>query len=154
MIEDFSGDPAARWAFFTDQVMGGASTGGVSVTNAGLRLTGTVSTENNGGFIQARLKPIALPASAKAIRLKARGNGAKYYVHLRTGGTLLPWQFYQAGFATSGRDQEVVLPISAFTPEGGMLRAGVRPQSVTSIAIVAYGADYQADITVTEITFD
>lgn len=154
VIEDFSGDPAARWAFFTDQVMGGVSTGGVRVTTAGLRLTGTVSTANNGGFIQARRKPIALPATARAIRLKLRGNGAKYYVHLRTGGTVLPWQFYQAGFDTTGREQEVDLPLSAFTPEGGMLRASLKPTSVTSIAIVAYGADYAADITVTEIAFD
>jgi hypothetical protein len=60
MIEDFTGAPAARWAFFSDQVMGGVSTGNVTLEREGgqqvLHLQGTVSTKNNGGFIQARLK--------------------------------------------------------------------------------------------------
>lgn len=30
LIEDFSTQPESRWRFFTDQVMGGVSTGGVA----------------------------------------------------------------------------------------------------------------------------
>ena len=62
MIEDFSGTPALRWEFISDQVMGGVSTGRVSLERdetarqTVLHLRGSVSTKNNGGFIQARLK--------------------------------------------------------------------------------------------------
>lgn len=71
MIKDFSGTPASRWEFITDQVMGGVPTGRVSFEgDAGqtvLHLQGAVSTANNGGFIQARLKlanPQRKPASS------------------------------------------------------------------------------------------
>ena len=51
---------------------------------------GDVSTENNGGFIQIRreLKNIDL-GKAKSIRLYARGNNEKYFIFLRTTGTIL-----------------------------------------------------------------
>ena len=46
------------WKFFSDQVMGGVSEGKTSIGkdegNFFLRLEGTVSTKNNGGFIQVR----------------------------------------------------------------------------------------------------
>ena len=96
-IDDFSGAPAQRWEYFSDRVMGGVSTGQAAFPGGALRLTGTVSTANNGGFIQARLKlGERMPEDAKALVLRVRGNGEGYFVHLRTGGTFLPWHYYQA----------------------------------------------------------
>lgn len=50
----------SRWAFFSDQVVGGVSEGRVTFEQADgqpiLRLTGMVSTENRGGFIQVRTR--------------------------------------------------------------------------------------------------
>lgn len=149
-LEDFSGNPAQRWDYFSDQVMGGVSEGQVAVTNEGLRLTGSVSTANNGGFIQARLKT-DLPSGTEALRLRVKGNGERYYVHLRAKGTMLPWRYYQAGFDTNGAWQEVVLPLSQFTAEGGQ-RGGLIADRVKSVAVVAYGADYTADVAVTQIS--
>lgn len=146
-IDDFSKNPAARWAFFADTVMGGVSTGQASFPDAALRLTGTVSTENNGGFIQARLKlPERMPKDATALVLRVRGNGAGYFVHLRTGATILPWQYYQAAFPTSGSWSEIRLPFTAFAPSTKLLRQTPDPASVRSVAIVAFGADYEADV--------
>ena len=58
LFDDFTDKPAERWEFITDQVMGGVSTGNVSfMTEEGpnyARMTGTVSLQNNGGFIQFR----------------------------------------------------------------------------------------------------
>ena len=60
LIEDFMMQPETRWRFFTDQVMGGVSTGGVAFAqedgHAFARMTGHVSTANRGGFIQMRLE--------------------------------------------------------------------------------------------------
>lgn len=148
-IDDFGQGAQGRWQFFSDQVMGGVSTGDAQVAQSRLRLTGEVSTANNGGFIQARLKlDKRLPEAARALVLRVRGNGAGYFVHLRTGGTLLPWQYYQAPFATRADWTEVELPFAAFKPSGGMLRAEPAPASVRSVAIVAYGSDYTADVSV------
>jgi hypothetical protein len=38
------------------------------------------------------------PAGTTGVRLIVRGNDQRYFVHLGTGGTLLPWHYYQAGF--------------------------------------------------------
>ena len=42
--------------------------------------------------------PDAVPSDATGVRLVVRGNAERYFVHLRTTGTVLPWQYYQAGF--------------------------------------------------------
>ncbi len=58
IIDDFTENPEERWQFYTDQVMGGVSEVGASVRvdseGPYVRLEGSVSTANNGGFIQIR----------------------------------------------------------------------------------------------------
>ena len=58
LLDDFKNNPADRWKFIADTVMGGISSGQLSFTlneNANFaRMIGKVSTENNGGFIQFR----------------------------------------------------------------------------------------------------
>jgi hypothetical protein len=82
------------------------------------------------------------------VRLVLRGNDQRYFVHLRTGGTLLPWQYYQAGFEVTEAWTEVRLPFAAFAPSGALLRRMPRPASLTSVAVVAYGRDHEARIDV------
>ena len=158
IIDDFTSGPEARWRFFTDGVMGGVSTGRATFTEergtAFARMTGEVSTANNGGFIQIRTTlPSGAPADTAGVRLVARGNGERYFVHLRTSGTRLPWQYYRAGFQTSAEWQEVRLPFAAFKASGGMMRSALRPDRLTSVGIVAYGRDHEALIEVREVGF-
>ena len=157
-IEDFTMQPETRWRFFTDQVMGGVSTGGVTFAQeVGLnfaRMTGRVSIANRGGFIQMRLDLVSPPPEdTTGVRLIVRGNGQRYFVHLRTGGTLLPWQYYQAGFEVSESWTEVRLPLDAFTASGALLRSVPKPGSLSSVAVVAYGRDHDARIDVREVGF-
>lgn len=157
-IEAFAMRPDAGWRFFTDGVMGGVSTGEVVfVQEAGqthARMTGRVSTANRGGFIQMRLNLTASPPAGTAgVRLVARGNDQRYFVHLRTTGTVLPWQFYQAGFDVTRRWAELRLPFTSFRASGGFLRATPRPGSLTSLAVAAYGRDHDAEIELREVGF-
>jgi len=157
-IEDFTMQPEARWRFFSDTVMGGVSSGGIAFVQEGgksfARMTGQVSTANNGGFIQMRMDLVdPPPEGTTGVRLVVRGNDQKYFVHLRTSGTILPWQYYQAGFDVSTRWKEVRLPFDAFTPSGALLRRVPRPGSLTSVAIVAFGRDHDARIDVREVGF-
>lgn len=157
-IEGFAIQPETGWRFFTDGVMGGVSTGRVVfVQEAGVtyaRMSGQVSTANRGGFIQMRLDlDSAPPAGTTGVRLIVRGNDQRYFVHLRTTGTVLPWQFYQVGFDVTRRWAEARLPFGAFRPSGRLLRTTLRPGSVTSVAIVAYGRDHDAEIDVREVGF-
>ena len=157
LIENFALQPEARWDFFTDGVMGGASNGQVAFVREGDRvhahMTGTVSTANNGGFIQIWMDLPDAPSDASGIRLVVRGNDQRYYAHLRTSGTILPWQYYQAGFPVTGDWSEVRLPFNNFEPSGRLLRRVPRVSSLRSVGIVAYGRDHQAEIDVREVSF-
>jgi hypothetical protein len=158
LIEDFTMQPETRWRFFTDQVMGGVSTGGVTFAQEDgqtfARMTGHVSTANRGGFIQMRLDLTSPPPEGTTgVRLVVRGNSQRYFVHLRTGGTLLPWQYYQAGFDVTESWVEVRLPLEAFAASGALLRSVPAPGRLTSVAVVAYGRDHDARIDVREVGF-
>ncbi|MCK0095533.1 CIA30 family protein [Yoonia sp. F2084L] len=152
LIEDFSEGAETRWRYTSDQVMGGVSEGRAGIGAEGgvtyVQLRGTVSTANNGGFIQVRQElATRLPADATGIALRARGNGATYYIHIRPDASRRPWQFYQAAFETSGDWQEIALPWSAFKPQGG-LSGAFAAGGIRSLGIVAYGADYEAELDV------
>ena len=158
VLEDFSRNPQSRWAYIADTVMGGVSSGKVEyqtdLQDSFARLSGTVSTDNNGGFIQIRGRLSASPPeNAQGIRLIVRGNDQPYYIHLRTRGARLPWQYYQAEFATTENWNEVKIPFSAFKPSGGLLRNTLKPSSLRTLGIVAYGRDHLAEVDVSEIAF-
>ncbi len=76
-----------------------------------------------------------------------------HFVHLRTTGTVLPRQDYQAGFDAPRRWAELRLPLAAFRASGGLLRRTRRPESLTSLAVVAYGRDHDAEIELREVEF-
>lgn len=158
MIETFKSRPETRWRFFTDGVMGGVSSGQVAFLREGkhayAHLTGRVSTENNGGFIQMRTElPDGAPEDATGVRLVVRGNNQRYFVHLRTSGTRLPWQYYQAGFQVTEAWEAVQLPFDTFRRSGQPLRAVPRADSLRSLAIVAYGRDHDAKIDIRAVGF-
>lgn len=167
------------WRFFTDQVMGGVSSGEARVeTVAGrpaLRLRGTVSLDHGGGFIQAAC-PLGTPsnpefdASALAgIELEvqaASGPPGGYAVHLRTTDTRAPWQLYaailplaveasaasRAAHGTPGAEDwhTVFLPWSAFKPKA--LRRPLDPSKLRRVGLVAAGAAFEADMAVARLT--
>ncbi len=158
MFETFETDPETRWRLIADTVMGGVSQGDLRFLRedgqAHARLTGTVSTANNGGFIQMRTDlPAPPPEKATGVRLVLRGNDQRYFVHLRTGGTVLPWQYYQAGFHAPRDWTEIRLPFAAFRPSGRLLRVPPRNAGIKSVGIVAFGRDHEAEIELREVGF-
>jgi hypothetical protein len=158
MTEDFESQPQSRWSYVSDQVMGGISQGQlVFKTEEGesyAHMTGQVSTENNGGFIQFRSSiPKGTTASASGVTLKVRGNSQQYYIHLRSSGTLLPWQYYQASFQVTDQWQTIKIPLTAFAASGKWLRKQIKSSSIRSIGVVAFGRDHSADIQISQIGF-
>jgi hypothetical protein len=158
MNDNFESQPQARWRYVSDQVMGGISEGQLAfVTEQGesyAHMSGQVSTENNGGFIQFRTSiPKGSTATVKGVTLKVRGNSQQYYIHLRSAGTLLPWQYYQAGFQASGQWQTINIPLNTFAASSKWLREQIKPSAIRSIGVVAFGRDHSADIQVAEIGF-
>ena len=71
---------AAPWQVVNDGVMGGVSSSRIEADAGGVRFSGVVRTEYNGGFASARraVAADALPADAAAFALRARGDGHRY----------------------------------------------------------------------------
>ena len=153
----FSINEESNWIFFTDGVMGGISKGRMERITENkesfLRLKGTVSTENNGGFIQVRHEISNLSNDLKKINLFVRGNNQDYHVFIRTKRTLLPWQFYSSKFFAKNEWTEIELKIEDFKKSGFLLSKNIIPSEIKSIGIVAYGRDFEALIDLKNIQF-
>lgn len=162
LIDDFSSKRSAlgtEWQGFTDRVMGG-----VSDMQAGYRevdgqtvlgIRGQVRLDNNGGFIQARLP---LDADGRAfdaaafggLRIRARAlKLGPYYLHLRTDDTRRPWQYYRARLDLTSEWTTLDLPWAAF--EARSLRQPLDSARSRSVAVVAYGEAFEAEIEVARI---
>lgn len=157
VFDDFSGNANARWDYVADGVMGGVSSGRAEIRGSGadavLRLTGTVSTDNNGGFLQVRRRfsdPWA--QDAQGLELRVRGNGERYYVFLKTPGLGRVWYSYRASFTASDVWQTIRLPFTEFGASHDGMPQIFSPSNVNSVAIVAYGADFEADVSVGRIS--
>ena len=158
MLEKFDIHPEKRWEFFSDRVMGGISTGKISFNSENqlnyINLTGNVSTQNRGGFIQARIKLTRpLTKNIEGIVINAKGNNTIYYLHLRTTGTVLPWQYYQAEFSVTSNWEEIRTPLKTFKRSSSFLRKTINPISLKGIGLVAYGRDHSADLSVASVNF-
>ena len=162
---------AKEWKYLSDQVMGGVSEGGTALLQDGdlyyLRLTGEVSTRNNGGFVQFRSKislfnkPEMFQLIHKAdkdgeglegVRLNVRGNGETYHVMIRTYFTWSPSDYYYHTFDTSPNWQQVDLPFKKFKSSKYRER-GLEVDQIRDFAVVAYGRDFQSDVSVSEVSF-
>jgi hypothetical protein len=120
----------------------------------------TLSKQNSGltsltrGFIQVRSSiPQELAKGKTGIKIKVKGNGDQYFLHIRNSSTRLPWHYYQLGFDTSKAWTEVILPFDAFIKSSSFLRTSMNHDTIKTIGIVAYGKDYSADVSVMSMEF-
>ena len=148
-----------KWNFITDQVMGGVSTGKFMVEKVDgvmcYRMTGDVSTKNNGGFIQirAKLNPEINSKDYEGIYIKVYGNEKNYNLHLRTGLTLAPWQYYSFTFPTTKNWTEIRVPFSKFEKSNFYQPKKIFGQNIKSVGLVAGFEDFKSDICLSEIGF-
>ena len=148
-----------EWNFISDQVMGGVSSGKFEVEEIEsikcYRLTGIVSTKNNGGFIQIRskLKPEINSNDYKGIYIKVYGNKKKYSIHLRTGLTLAPWQYYSYTFNSPKNWIEIRATFNEFKKSNFYQPNSIIGQKIKSIGLVAGFDDFKSDVCLGEIGF-
>ncbi|RLB66098.1 MAG: CIA30 family protein [Deltaproteobacteria bacterium] len=118
MILDFTETPVvSTWEAIDDRIMGGCSQSRPEyVDKVGLRFSGTVSLENNGGFASIRSNSsIYNLGKYSGLKLRLRGDGKTYKLSLRTD-LFFDGVSYQAAFTTQ-QDvwQEISLPFEDFT---------------------------------------
>ena len=157
----FNADSGKYWQYVSDRVMGGVSDGRVDLENDGemyyARLTGNVSTANNGGFIQLRAG-VSFTNSEKdgknlqGVRLNVKGNGETYYIHIRTNENWSPSDYYSATFKADSDWKMIDLPFNKFERKWSK-NSTLDAKNIRSFGIVAYGKDYVSDVSVSTIEF-
>ena len=149
----------SEWRLISDQVMGGVSSGQLLRERVSGRdslcLRGTVSTDNNGGFIQMAVdlaeKDIRGVTAYDGLKLWVHGNNEQYNVHLRTTDLWLPWQSYRTSFQAGQDWQQITLPFASFA--GYKTRRPLDLGKLKRIGLVAIGRDFEAELCVSEIRF-
>ena len=158
VLDDFTDADvvARRWRVFSDRVMGGVSSARadykVFAGRAALCLSGRVSLERNGGFIQVArsLEGERVDAGRfRGLQLAVCGTPGTYFVHLRTADTRAPWQYYAAALPVTPTWQSVSLPWRAFTPAS--LRALLDPSTLQRIGIVAGTTAFDAAVAISRL---
>ena len=155
IIDNLENPDTRQWSYFTDTVMGGVSTGQLQYFDEDgekfYRMTGIVSTENNGGFIQFATRIKNVTDDYEGIKIKVRGNNENYQIHLRTRYTPAPWQYYSKEFKVVNNWKEILLPFSEFKKSNFYQTKAFSPSSLRSIGIVAVGKDFEAEIDLSSI---
>ena len=139
-----------KWEFVSDKVMGGVSEGKFEILrnkkNNFLRLSGVVSTENNGGFIQVRSNIDIGRVNFKGIRIRAKGLPSEYFVHIRTSFLLLPWQYYSGKFVVSEVWEDHEILFENFEKSNFYQPSFFSSSDIKSIGFVAFGKNFEAQL--------
>ncbi len=156
----FTEENARYWQYISDQTMGGVSDGQAILDKDGdmifARLTGNVSTANNGGFIQIRtnfsfVDLINTNKDLKGVLLNTRGNGETYHIFIRTSEDRSYRDFYSATFTANDNWEIVDLPFTKFKHRYS--NRSLDGNDIRTFGIVAYGRNFYSDVSVSEITF-
>ena len=142
-----------KWEYVSDQVMGGISDGKAEIIDSEglfLRLSGDVSTKNNGGFIQVRSSKKILSDNFLGIKLKVRGNPSSYYIHLRTNSLIFPWQYYSGEFTVENNWRYVDIYLKDFKKSNFYQPSTFSSSEIKSIGFVAFGKDFEAQLDIME----
>jgi hypothetical protein len=154
---DFRSNTGAKWQLITDSVMGGLSSGQLTLENYQgrncLRMRGEVTTGNNGGFIQLALslsglsqpEDDAFDASAyDGVELEVSGNNESYNIHFRTSDLWFPWQSYRFSFTARDDWQMLRIPFASLQPY--KTSRAFSQNKIKRIGLVAIGRKFKADV--------
>ena len=149
-----------EWEFIADTVMGGVSKGTITRQNHEGReatvLRGTVSLENNGGFIQMAFD-LRRDGSGTdvsdwdGIELTVWGNGQTYDVRLRTDQLTRPWQSFRTQITARPKWRTIQIPFSTFVAH--KVDEVFDPTCVRRVGIVAIGQEFDVLAAVSAIGF-
>lgn len=146
------------WEFVSDAVMGGNSSGQIETLYVdgrfATRLTGDVSLENNGGFVQMAfdINGGGEPFDASdwnAVEVDVFGTGEEYDFRLRTADLDRPWQSYRASFVAPHRWTTVHIPFVEFKAHKTDIPLDLK--RMRRMGILAIGRVFSADIAVSGV---
>lgn len=158
VLSRFDGDgeylaPGVAWRGFSDRVMGGVSDAEFGRDVIGgrrcIRLTGTVTRDFGGGFVQmalylgGRSRPFDA-AAWRGVELEVFGNDEDYNVHVRTSDCGWYDDSYRHTFRAPARWVTVRIAWSDFVPN--RVRVPLDPARLERIAVLGWMREFEADI--------
>ena len=155
----FTKDSGKYWQYISDRTMGGVSEGQAVLEQEGemffARLSGNVSTANNGGFIQLRTNLSFFDfekdiTKIKGVKLNVSGNGETYHIFIRTDKTRSYRDYYSSTFTANSNWEVIELPFGTFKHRFSN-NFDLEGKNIRTLGIVAYGRDFESDISIAEI---
>lgn len=141
------------WTYVADSVMGGVSRGQASAAQvagrAAMRLTGTVSTDNGGGFIQMAFDLVQDASGCTGLELDVYGNGETYDLRLRTTRLTRAWQSFRTGFVAPARWTTITVPFEAL--EAYRTDVLFDASELRRVGVVAVGREFAVDVAVSGV---
>jgi hypothetical protein len=147
------------WRAVSDSVMGGVSHAALTPAQVEgkncLHLSGVVSLERNGGFLQASIdlstNGILDASNYLGISFEVYGNNEIYNLHLRTSDTTLVWQSYRASFFAPSNWEKISIPFEEFAPH--RLHSPLNIRQLKRLGIVAIGRPMSANLYFRNVVF-
>ena len=149
------------WRFVKDQVMGGKSDGSMALkesTNENfdfISAQGNVSTDG-GGFLMFRKEIDENNLSDfSRVKFKARGNNEKYFIHIKTKGSIFPWVRYLGEFEVTNEWQDFEIEFTEFIRYSNKSpkKRNLNPSKIKLIGVEASGRDFDMDIDIASMSF-
>lgn len=146
------------WEYGSDRVMGGLSSGKLELTTVDgrpiARLSGSISLENKGGFVQMAFdltrNGVAFDASEfTGFEIEAKGNGEIYDLRLRTTQLNRQWQSFRSSFTAGASWETWRLPFAGFLPH--RTDASLDPSRLQRVGVLAIGRAFEADVSVRSV---
>lgn len=146
------------WRGFSDQVMGGVSEGNVQAAvvrgRRCLRMTGRVTRDSGGGFIQMAMyldgPGGSFDASAyQGLEVVVHGNDEDYNIHVRTADARWHSQSYRATIHATPEWQTMRLPWSAFEPNE--IDKPLDTTRIRRVGLLGWMREFEADLSVAKV---
>ena len=150
--------PGSGWRGFSDRVMGGISNADLDTARIEgrncIRLTGNVTRESNGGFIQMAMyfgrNYDELDGSQyKGIEMLVYGNNEDYNLHVRTSDCNWYDQSYRATFYAEPTWSRIRIPWESM--RANRVRTKLNAGRLQRIAILGWMREFDADVALAEI---
>ena len=114
-----------------------------------MRLKGTVSTDNGGGFIQMAFDLEQDASGCTGLELDVCGNGETYALRLRTTRLTRAWQSFRTGFVAPSTWTTITVPFE--TLEAYRTDANFDASELRRVGVVAVGREFAVDVAVSGV---
>lgn len=141
------------WEYVADGVMGGVSRGQAGPAQvagrAAMRLSGAVSTDNGGGFIQMAFDLAEDAGGWTGLELDVYGNDERYDLRLRTTRLTRAWQSFRTEFVATAAWTTIKVPFDAL--EAYRTDAIFDASELRRVGVVAVGREFVVDVAVSGV---